>query len=54
MSEQGCAIRTKDARPGSRIRTDDLLITNPLLYQLGDAGKKNRARTDAVVQDYLN
>ena len=25
---------------GSRIRTDDLLITNQLLYQLSYAGKK--------------
>jgi hypothetical protein len=28
---------------GSRIRTDDLLITNQLLYHLSYAGKKNRA-----------
>ena len=26
---------------GSRIRTDDLLITNQLLYQLSYAGKKS-------------
>jgi hypothetical protein len=30
-------------RAGSRIRTDDLLITNQLLYQLSYAGKKTRA-----------
>jgi len=30
-------------KAGSRIRTDDLLITNQLLYQLSYAGKKNRA-----------
>jgi hypothetical protein len=29
-------------------------ITNQLLYQLSYAGKKNRARTDALVQEYLN
>jgi hypothetical protein len=28
---------------GSRIRTDDLLITNQLLYQLSYAGKNARA-----------
>ena len=28
---------------GSRIRTDDLLITNQLLYQLSYAGKEDRA-----------
>src|ERR1039458_2299385 len=28
-------------RAGRRIRTDDLLITNQLLYQLSYAGKKN-------------
>ena len=27
-------------RAGSRIRTDDLLITNQLLYQLSYAGKE--------------
>jgi hypothetical protein len=44
----------KIARAGSRIRTDDRLITNQLLYQLSYAGKKSRARTDALVQEYLN
>ena len=36
---------------GSRIRTDDLLITNQLLYQLSYAGKKRGrtvAQTDAT------
>jgi hypothetical protein len=28
-------------KAGRRIRTDDLLITNQLLYQLSYAGKKN-------------
>ena len=32
---------------GSRIRTDDLLITNQLLYQLSYAGEKNAAHTNA-------
>ena len=31
----------KVAGAGSRIRTDDLLITNQLLYQLSYAGKKS-------------
>jgi hypothetical protein len=38
--------RAFDWKAGSRIRTDDLLITNQLLYQLSYAGK-NAAHTSA-------
>jgi hypothetical protein len=34
-------------RAGSRIRTDDLLITNQLLYQLSYAGENVRAHISA-------
>jgi ABC-type proline/glycine betaine transport system ATPase subunit len=40
-SKRGCLTRSAGA--GSRIRTDDLLITNQLLYQLSYAGKEDRA-----------
>ena len=41
------AIRKSEMeRAGSRIRTDDLLITNQLLYQLSYAGE-NAAQTNA-------
>ena len=33
----------KAAGAGNRVRTDDLLITNQLLYQLSYAGGKTRA-----------
>jgi hypothetical protein len=38
-----------EAGAGSRIRTDDLLITNQLLYQLSYAGKNARAHYRTVV-----
>ena len=41
-----CAEISKLAGAGSRIRTDDLLITNQLLYQLSYAGK-NAAHINA-------
>jgi hypothetical protein len=34
-------------KAGSRIRTDDLLITNQLLYQLSYAGKMRRKLAQA-------
>jgi hypothetical protein len=37
------AALTRSTGAGSRIRTDDLLITNQLLYQLSYAGKEDRA-----------
>ena len=41
-----CETQNVNAGAGSRIRTDDLLITNQLLYQLSYAGKNARpART---------
>ena len=45
QSFPSAALRAK-AGAGSRIRTDDLLITNQLLYQLSYAGK-NAAQINA-------
>jgi hypothetical protein len=45
VSKQNFLVPSKQRfleRAGSRIRTDDLLITNQLLYQLSYAGKKTR------------
>ena len=41
------AVALAKAGAGSRIRTDDLLITNQLLYQLSYAGK-NAPETSAT------
>ena len=38
MRSNGQAFQSKFKGAGSRIRTDDLLITNQLLYQLSYAG----------------
>jgi hypothetical protein len=41
LAENGCGLTTTtdlQSGAGSRIRTDDLLITNQLLYQLSYAG----------------
>ena len=38
---------------GSRIRTDDLLITNQLLYQLSYAGVPIRKLFSAVDQEFV-
>ena len=39
------AFLREGGRAGSRDRTDDLLITNQLLYQLSYAGTSKRARS---------
>ena len=52
QSFPSAALRAK-AGAGSRIRTDDLLITNQLLYQLSYAGKMRRILTHAAVWDKL-
>ena len=36
---------------GNRVRTDDLLITNQLLYQLSYAGNNARSVTQRAVRD---
>jgi hypothetical protein len=41
MRSNGQAFQSKIEKAGSRIRTDDLLITNQLLYQLSYAGEEN-------------
>ena len=40
------AVALAKAGAGRRIRTDDLLITNQLLYQLSYAGKKCRSGSE--------
>ena len=46
MIEAGLpAVTLAKAGAGSRIRTDDLLITNQLLYQLSYAGTTETAGT---------
>ena len=57
VSEKKCLSRRQSAwkltaiyvGAGSRIRTDDLLITNQLLYQLSYAGKMRRTLMHADV-----
>jgi hypothetical protein len=61
VSKQLCRLTLKTSSfsgAGSRIRTDDLLITNQLLYQLSYAGKNaahiNARRSFKQVADARN
>jgi hypothetical protein len=48
----GSADLSKVSGAGGRTRTDDLLITNQLLYQLSYAGWNRQAGRDAAETQY--